>query len=59
MSHWKTFVFLIAKRNNEGCLVSKTNPDLRIFIETAYIEPTNPRNVLQFGTPKKWQPAKH
>ena len=52
------FRYTAGRSNHEGRLISKTNPDLHILIETSYIETTNPRNVLQFGAPRKWRPAR-
>jgi hypothetical protein len=54
----ENFRYTAGRSNLEGRLISKTNPNLHILIETSYIEPTKPRNVLQFGAPRKWRPAR-
>lgn len=46
-----------ARMGNSGVLISKTNPGLHIIIETSLVQPTDPRNVLQFGGPRQWRPS--
>jgi len=55
--HYEPLSTFLFKAGSSDCLhrlVSKNNPKLEILIQTSCIEPTDPRNVLNFSTRSTW-----